>query len=75
MSEPENQLAPRRVLVTGASGMLGGAVAQLLREKGHHVRTFQRRASQAATDEVQGSLTDPAALARLNPAAGRREIR
>ncbi|WP_159614708.1 NAD(P)-dependent oxidoreductase [Glutamicibacter sp. JC586] len=64
MSEPENQLAPRRVLVTGASGMLGGAVAQLLREKGHHVRTFQRRASQAATDEVQGSLTDPAALAR-----------
>lgn len=54
----------RRVLVTGASGMLGGAVAQLLREQGHHVRTFQRRASQGATDEVLGSLTDPGQLAR-----------
>ncbi|MBV1780801.1 NAD-dependent epimerase/dehydratase family protein [Paeniglutamicibacter sp. ABSL32-1] len=56
--------APRRVLVTGASGLLGGAVAQLLRAKGHRVRTFQRRASAHGADEVRGSLTDPAAVRR-----------
>jgi nucleoside-diphosphate-sugar epimerase len=33
----------RSILVTGASGMLGGAVARLLLDHGHRVRTFQRR--------------------------------
>jgi len=64
MSETTDQLSPLRVLVTGASGLLGGAVAQLLSEKGHHVRTFQRSASSHAGDEVRGSLTDPAAVAQ-----------
>ncbi|MGV2952991.1 NAD-dependent epimerase/dehydratase family protein [Glutamicibacter sp. AGC46] len=63
MSPSKNEDAARRVLVTGASGMLGGAVAQLLRDKGHHVRTFQRGSSASATDEVRGSLTDPQAVA------------
>ena len=63
MSAPETALTPRRVLVTGASGMLGGAVAQLLRDNGHHVRTFQRGASAGATDEVRGSLTHLDAVA------------
>ncbi|MDV2978692.1 UNVERIFIED_CONTAM: NAD-dependent epimerase/dehydratase family protein [Actinomycetes bacterium ARC8] len=63
MSAPETASTPRRVLVTGASGMLGGAVAQLLRDNGHHVRTFQRGASAGATDEVRGSLTDLDAVA------------
>lgn len=58
MSATENPMKPRRVLVTGASGMLGGAVAQLLRDKGHQVRTFQRGASSQTTDEIRGSLTD-----------------
>lgn len=58
MSTAVNNTKPRRVLVTGASGMLGGAVAQLLRDKGHQVRTFQRGASSQATDEIRGSLTD-----------------
>lgn len=51
------------VLVTGASGMLGGATAALLIRQGHAVRTFQRRASSVpgATD-VAGELTDRAAL-------------
>lgn len=64
MSEPENQQVARRVLVTGASGLLGGAVAQLLRDRGHHVRTFQRGTSAGSTDEVQASLTDTSALAQ-----------
>ncbi|PRB67503.1 NAD-dependent epimerase/dehydratase family protein [Arthrobacter sp. MYb213] len=58
MSTGVNNAEPRRILVTGASGMLGGAVAELLRGKGHHVRTFQRGASSQATDEIRGSLTD-----------------
>lgn len=64
MNFEQEQHPARRVLVTGASGMLGGAVAQLLRDKGHHVRTFQRRASVGATDEVRGSLTDHDAVRR-----------
>lgn len=64
MSTQEPLQVPRRVLVNGASGLLGGAVAGLLRAKGHHVRTFQRRPSSSATDEVLGSLIDPAAVRR-----------
>lgn len=56
--------APRRVLVTGASGLLGGSVAALLRAKGHTVRTFQRRPSTGSTGEVLGSLDDAAAVRR-----------
>ncbi len=64
MSSAISPLPPQRILVTGASGMLGGAVAQLLRAKGHQVRTFQRRASSGAADEVLGSIDSPADVAR-----------
>ena len=57
-------LAPRNVLVTGASGLLGGAVAGLLAGRGHKVRTFQRRAGSPGTDFVAGSVSDPEAAAR-----------
>ncbi|WP_026549998.1 NAD-dependent epimerase/dehydratase family protein [Arthrobacter sp. Br18] len=52
-----------KVLVTGASGMLGGAVAALLVEAGYSVRTLQRRPSgiSGVTDHA-GSLTDRMAL-------------
>jgi 2-alkyl-3-oxoalkanoate reductase len=50
-----------KVLVTGASGLLGGEVARLLLRKGHDVTTFQRRASgvDGAADHL-GSLTEAA---------------
>lgn len=52
-----------RVLVTGASGLLGREVARLLVRQGHAVTTFQRRASgiDGVTD-VRGSVTDDAAV-------------
>jgi len=45
--------------------MLGGAVARLLADQGHRVRTFQRRATAGGpgVESVSGSVTDPAALA------------
>ncbi|WP_396667499.1 NAD-dependent epimerase/dehydratase family protein [Microbacterium sp. R86528] len=53
------------VLVTGASGFLGGAVAAELFAAGHEVRTLQRRPSavDGATDYL-GSITDPTVVAR-----------
>ncbi|MCU1404172.1 MAG: nucleoside-diphosphate sugar epimerase [Glaciihabitans sp.] len=53
-----------RVLVTGASGLLGRAVAAEILAAGHHVRTFQRRPSRVAgVEDYLGSVTDPAVLA------------
>lgn len=47
------------ILVTGASGMLGGAVATVLRDRGATVRAFQRRpAGIDGVQDVTGSLTD-----------------
>ena len=50
------------VLVTGASGCLGGAVAAALLRNGHRVRTLQRRPSGVpGAEDVLGTVTDPAA--------------
>lgn len=54
-----------RVLVTGASGLLGRSVAEVVVAAGHEVRTFQRRPSGVQkAEEVLGSVTDRAAVAR-----------
>ncbi len=54
-----------RVLVTGASGLLGRAVAGLLVRQGHAVTTFQRRPSGVVgAADRPGSLTDDGAVRR-----------
>jgi nucleoside-diphosphate-sugar epimerase len=54
-----------KVLVTGASGFLGRAVTAAVRDAGHEVRTFQRRASgvDGVTDQ-RGSMAHAAAVRR-----------
>ena len=52
-----------RILVTGASGMLGGAVARILAGRGDEVRVFQRRRSGIpGVEEFPGDITDAAAV-------------
>ena len=54
-----------RVLVTGASGLLGRAVAAEIRSAGHEVTTFQRRPSGVdGVTDVLGSITETDAVAR-----------
>ena len=53
-----------KVLVTGASGMLGGAVARVLHERGDDVTVLQRRPAHGPTREVLGDITDLAAVQR-----------
>lgn len=48
-----------KVLVTGASGMLGRGVAQALIERGDQVSVLQRRPSGLACREVLGDVGDP----------------
>ncbi|WP_407320103.1 NAD-dependent epimerase/dehydratase family protein [Isoptericola halotolerans] len=53
------------VLVTGASGLLGGSVARALVARGEAVRTLQRRPSGVAgAQDVTGSVTAPGAVVR-----------
>ncbi|WP_433228445.1 NAD-dependent epimerase/dehydratase family protein [Micromonospora sp. CA-248260] len=52
-----------KILVTGASGMLGGATAAAARMRGDHVRVLQRRPSGlVGVDEHRGDITDPEAV-------------
>jgi 2-alkyl-3-oxoalkanoate reductase len=53
-----------RVLVTGASGMLGRSTAQVLMSRGDEVTVLQRRPSGLACREVLGDITDAQAVER-----------
>ncbi len=50
------------VLVTGASGMFGKAVARALLERGDEVTVFQRSPSTLDCPEILGDITDRAAV-------------
>lgn len=56
---------PQRILISGASGMIGVPLVRTLREAGHHVRTLVRRAPRTP-DEFRwipsDEILDPAAL-------------
>ena len=47
-----------KVLVTGASGLLGGAVARLLAQRGDDVTVMQRRPGSLGLREVLGDVAD-----------------
>lgn len=53
-----------KVLVTGASGLLGTTTVRALRARGDEVTTLQRRPSTLAGPEVLGDVTDRSAVAR-----------
>lgn len=53
-----------KLLVTGASGMLGRAAARALLERGDEVCVLQRRPSGLGCREVLGDVADPAAVGR-----------
>ncbi len=62
-----------KVLVTGASGMLGGGVAEKLAARGDDVTVFQRRPSSlVGVREVTGDVTDATrtSLADSDPCCG-----
>jgi nucleoside-diphosphate-sugar epimerase len=51
-----------RVLVTGASGMLGGSLARALAARGDEVTVFQRRPAGLACAQVLGDVADTDAV-------------
>jgi nucleoside-diphosphate-sugar epimerase len=51
-----------RVLVTGATSLLGGAVARRLQARGDDVTVFQRRPSELGFREVLGDVADRSAV-------------
>lgn len=53
-----------KILVTGASGMLGGATARALADRGDDVTVLQRRPSGLGLPEVLGDVADPDVVRR-----------
>lgn len=54
----------KRVLVTGAAGLIGRHVCRALVARGHQVRGFDQASAPELSDHHQGDLTDPDAVRR-----------
>ena len=61
---------PVKVLVTGASGLLGRVTAQRLLARGDEVTVLQRRPSGLRCSEVLGDIADPSVVARAAEGQG-----
>lgn len=68
MTDAIGSVRPRRVLVTGAGGFLGGVLARRLQAEGHQVVTIQRgdypELANAGIECHRGSITDLSVLSR-----------
>jgi nucleoside-diphosphate-sugar epimerase len=58
-----------RVLVTGATGFLGGELVELMRERGWHVRAFARATSRTEALEARGVEVVRGSFARIETLA------
>lgn len=63
------------VLVTGATGLQGGALARVLLERGHKVRAFTRNPDSLAAKELGGRGAEVVGGSFLDPASVRRAAR
>jgi len=54
-----------RVLVTGGSSLLGGAVARRLVQRGDEVTCFQRSSTDTGAADVRGDVRDAKAVLRV----------
>lgn len=64
----ESRTSSRRILVTGATGFTGGALARALSSRGNAVRTLARNpwpaAERSGIEVIQGDIADPASVDR-----------
>src|SRR5512140_2270444 len=50
--DTDNPQSPRTILVSGATGLIGSALVERLRGRGHRVRRLLRTSRQATADDV-----------------------
>ena len=55
-----------RILLTGASGFLGAAIARELRARGHRVAGMRRRLDGQSPDDFLGDFLDLKALSLIH---------
>ena len=67
-NESQGMRVSEKVLVTGGGGFLGGAIVRRLIDRGDEVRSLARNfyaeLEQLGVDQVQGDISNPAAVAR-----------